>query len=304
MTSQGSPYARFHRALRSGNLDQVRIAARELPQVGLDDALAVVLLISKQDGERYDRAATRWLPGSRSNAPPSSLRTCRSAWSRSQCCPTTRRWRSARSVSYASATVCGRLPRMSEGRKTEDPAAVSVGWHRDSDGVGERCWDGISWRDFRVATRDWRCLGWLAWPCCPVLVIAFVIGSLGVHIASALICLALAVLVVRSVRAALTVTPSGVTERGGWGLRERRYRIEEIADAFVGETPATRSKLGLRLIDGRSVSLGDGYPPSSVEACALRIRRRLAGRAAPSALRSGRPALRRSPSVGESALLG
>jgi hypothetical protein len=61
MTSQGSPYARFHRALRSGNLDQVRMAALELPQVGLDDALAVVLLMSKQDGERYDRAATRWL---------------------------------------------------------------------------------------------------------------------------------------------------------------------------------------------------------------------------------------------------
>jgi hypothetical protein len=61
MTSDGTAYGRFRRALRMGNLAQVRAAAAELPQVGLDDALAVVLLMDEHDDERYERAAVRWL---------------------------------------------------------------------------------------------------------------------------------------------------------------------------------------------------------------------------------------------------
>lgn len=61
MTSDGTPYGRFRRALRMGNLAQVRAAAAELPQVSLDDALAVVLLMDARDDERYERAAVRWL---------------------------------------------------------------------------------------------------------------------------------------------------------------------------------------------------------------------------------------------------
>src|SRR5580692_1001508 len=61
MTSDGTAYGRFRRALRMGNLAQVRAAAAELPQVGLDDALAVVLLMDERDDERYERAAVRWL---------------------------------------------------------------------------------------------------------------------------------------------------------------------------------------------------------------------------------------------------
>ena len=61
MTSDGTAYGRFRRALRMGNLAQVRAAAAELPQVGLDDALAVVLLMDAHDDERYERAAVRWL---------------------------------------------------------------------------------------------------------------------------------------------------------------------------------------------------------------------------------------------------
>ena len=38
MTSQGSPHARFRRALRTGNIHIVRAAALELPQIGLADA--------------------------------------------------------------------------------------------------------------------------------------------------------------------------------------------------------------------------------------------------------------------------
>ena len=61
MTSDGSPYARFQRALRIGRLSLVRAAAAELPRVELDDALSICLLISEQDAERYERAAVRWL---------------------------------------------------------------------------------------------------------------------------------------------------------------------------------------------------------------------------------------------------
>ncbi len=61
MTSSGSPYARFQRALATGNLTLVRTAAAELPRIELDDALAICLLIEDQDAERYERAAVRWL---------------------------------------------------------------------------------------------------------------------------------------------------------------------------------------------------------------------------------------------------
>src|SRR3954454_3317979 len=61
MTSQGSPYARFQRALRIGRLPMVRAADAELPRIDLDDALAICLLIERQDGERYERAVVRWL---------------------------------------------------------------------------------------------------------------------------------------------------------------------------------------------------------------------------------------------------
>jgi hypothetical protein len=61
MTSEGSPYARFQRALRIGRLSMVRAAAAELPRIDLDDALSICLLISEQDAGRYERAAVRWL---------------------------------------------------------------------------------------------------------------------------------------------------------------------------------------------------------------------------------------------------
>ena len=37
MTSQGSAYARFRRALATGNLTIIRAAAADLPQIRLDD---------------------------------------------------------------------------------------------------------------------------------------------------------------------------------------------------------------------------------------------------------------------------
>ncbi len=61
VTSDGSPYARFRRALGTGNQLLVLAAARELPRVGLDDALRICLVLRDGDPERYDRACVRWL---------------------------------------------------------------------------------------------------------------------------------------------------------------------------------------------------------------------------------------------------
>jgi hypothetical protein len=61
MTSDGNPYARFRRALETGNETLVITAARELPQVRLDDALRICLVLRGGNPDRYERAAVRWL---------------------------------------------------------------------------------------------------------------------------------------------------------------------------------------------------------------------------------------------------
>ena len=61
MSDKGSPYVRFKRALATGNLGLVHAAAAELPQVDLGDALAICLLMSDRDDDRFERAAVRWL---------------------------------------------------------------------------------------------------------------------------------------------------------------------------------------------------------------------------------------------------
>jgi hypothetical protein len=61
MTSDGSPYSRFRRALTTGNELLVLAAARELPRIALDDALRICLVLRDGDEERYEKAAVRWL---------------------------------------------------------------------------------------------------------------------------------------------------------------------------------------------------------------------------------------------------
>jgi hypothetical protein len=61
VTSQGSPYARFQRALSTGNLRIIRAAAAEMPRVGLDDALTICLAIHAAEPQSFERAALRWL---------------------------------------------------------------------------------------------------------------------------------------------------------------------------------------------------------------------------------------------------
>ncbi len=61
MTSDGNPYSRFRRALNTGSETLVLAAARELPQIALDDALRICLVLRGSDPVRYERAAVRWL---------------------------------------------------------------------------------------------------------------------------------------------------------------------------------------------------------------------------------------------------
>jgi hypothetical protein len=61
VTSDGSPYPRFQRALKTGNLTIIRAAAAELPRIGLRDALQICLVVRGIDPDRFERAAVRWL---------------------------------------------------------------------------------------------------------------------------------------------------------------------------------------------------------------------------------------------------
>jgi hypothetical protein len=61
VTSDGNPYARFKRALETGNEALVTAAALELPRIALDDALRICLVLRGGDPERFERAAVRWL---------------------------------------------------------------------------------------------------------------------------------------------------------------------------------------------------------------------------------------------------
>ena len=61
VTSQGHPLARLKRAIATGNPLLVRAAAAELAHVGLDDALAICLVLLDSEPERYGPSAVRFL---------------------------------------------------------------------------------------------------------------------------------------------------------------------------------------------------------------------------------------------------
>jgi hypothetical protein len=58
VTSDGSPYARFQKALKTGNANLALAAARELPKINLSDSLRLCLLLRGTD--LFERAALRW----------------------------------------------------------------------------------------------------------------------------------------------------------------------------------------------------------------------------------------------------
>jgi hypothetical protein len=56
----GAAYAAFRSALASGSLDRIRRTARQLPEVRLEDALAICVAY-RDEPDLYERAAMRWL---------------------------------------------------------------------------------------------------------------------------------------------------------------------------------------------------------------------------------------------------
>jgi hypothetical protein len=60
VTSGGSPHARFRRALLTKNVALIEAAAAELPRLGLDDALRVLVVMAEKQDPRFDRAAARF----------------------------------------------------------------------------------------------------------------------------------------------------------------------------------------------------------------------------------------------------
>jgi hypothetical protein len=58
---KGSPHARFRRSLETRQLSVVLLAAAELEQIQLDDALEILVLMAQEHDPRFDRAAARWV---------------------------------------------------------------------------------------------------------------------------------------------------------------------------------------------------------------------------------------------------
>ena len=60
MTSQGTAHGRFTRTIRNRNLLNAEIAAREIGELSLPDALEFCLLLGDVDPPRFDRGIARW----------------------------------------------------------------------------------------------------------------------------------------------------------------------------------------------------------------------------------------------------
>lgn len=60
MGNAGSDYALFRRALLTKSMTQIDAAARALPQVTLEDALRILVVMAEKQDDRYERAAARW----------------------------------------------------------------------------------------------------------------------------------------------------------------------------------------------------------------------------------------------------
>jgi hypothetical protein len=61
VSSPGSAYARFQRAIDRDNVRVAESAAREMGFMSLDNALKLVILYAEQDSPKFEPAAVRWL---------------------------------------------------------------------------------------------------------------------------------------------------------------------------------------------------------------------------------------------------
>ena len=76
---KGSPYANFQRSLETRKLSVVLAAAAELHRIRLDDALEILVLMARDQGPRFEKAAARWIGRLLTETPPLTLREAR--WS-------------------------------------------------------------------------------------------------------------------------------------------------------------------------------------------------------------------------------
>jgi hypothetical protein len=60
VTSPGHAYSRFRRALLTKNVTLITAAAADLRDIGLDDALRILVVLAEKHDPRYDRAAARF----------------------------------------------------------------------------------------------------------------------------------------------------------------------------------------------------------------------------------------------------
>src|SRR3954466_14660769 len=60
MGTAGSNYIDFQRALKAKNLMLIESAARDLPQLSLDDSLTILVIMAEQNDGRFHRAAAKW----------------------------------------------------------------------------------------------------------------------------------------------------------------------------------------------------------------------------------------------------
>ena len=61
MTSQGSAHGRFQRAIKRRHLRATEMAAKEMGQLSLIDALTLVACYARTGSPKFDKAAVRWL---------------------------------------------------------------------------------------------------------------------------------------------------------------------------------------------------------------------------------------------------
>ena len=61
VTADPGPHRRFRRAIERRALWMAEDAARELPNLTLEDALQLVYLYAERESPKYEKAALRWL---------------------------------------------------------------------------------------------------------------------------------------------------------------------------------------------------------------------------------------------------
>lgn len=60
VTADGSPISVLRRAIRGGSLRGVEMALIDVPQLDLQDALEIIVLMAEAQDPRFDRWAARW----------------------------------------------------------------------------------------------------------------------------------------------------------------------------------------------------------------------------------------------------